>query len=158
VKVAIRLVASLACMTVVGGCAWAAPVVYQFTVTGLTGPLTGVSSTGTFDFDSSNIVPDGANSGPGLLTSLNFTWHGIPYTAATANTGTLSFTPSGIIGNSGALFGINCSASACSLAPQTEGWTFAGLQFVYTIAGGGSYFSGDVSLHQVSPPLPIRDS
>jgi hypothetical protein len=103
----------------------ASPISYQFTVTASTGPLTGVTSVGTFTFDSS-IVPVGGGlvDIAGLLSQLSFTWGGMTFSAATANTGELQFNSSGIV--VGALFGTSCGPSGfgCGVTAGTHDWEF----------------------------------
>src|SRR5437879_4802299 len=92
----------------------ATPITYAFTVTPWNGPLNGVSSTGTFTFDSSVIVAGGGIvDATGLLTGLSFNWNGRSYNATTANTGRLVFDSSGNLNE--ALFGTNCTVGSCSI-------------------------------------------
>jgi hypothetical protein len=62
----------------------ATPVNYTFSVTATSGPLAGTTAPGTFSYDTSSIVPGGFNNNAGVLTALNFTWHGITYNQTTA--------------------------------------------------------------------------
>jgi hypothetical protein len=73
------------------GGAKASLITYDFTVTATSGPLDGTVEKGTFSYDSSSIVPGGVNPNAGLLTSLSFSWDGMAFTQATANTGNLGF-------------------------------------------------------------------
>jgi hypothetical protein len=73
----------------------ASPITFSFSVTATSGPLDGITENGTFTYDSSSIIPGGANDNVGLLTDLNFTWNGITYNQTTANTGFLAFDSSG---------------------------------------------------------------
>ena len=100
--------------------AQAAPITYDFTVTGTSGPLNGTAAHGTFSYDSSSIVPRGANQATGLLTSLSFSWNGISYDQTTANTGDLRFDVSGNLTQ--AQFGSNCSSFGCSLIFGSNSW------------------------------------
>ena len=58
--------------------AQAAPITYDFTVTGTSGPLNGTAAHGTFSYDFSSIVPRGSSQATGLLTSLSFPGMGYP--------------------------------------------------------------------------------
>jgi hypothetical protein len=90
--------------------ATAAPSAYEFTVTGTSGPLAGVTSIGTFSFDPA-IVPEGPGyvNIAGVFESLSFSWDGVNYNEDSANTGTLGFDPDGTVFY--ALFGTNCGPS-----------------------------------------------
>ena len=83
---------------------------YEFTVTGASGPLAGVTSVGTFSFDPA-IVPAGGGyvEIAGLFESLSFSWDGVNYDEDSANTGTLAFNADGTLFL--ALFGTNCGPS-----------------------------------------------
>jgi hypothetical protein len=138
----------------------ASPITYDFTVTGTTGPLSGITATGSFAYDSS-IVPAGGGSvsGTNLLTTLNFTWDGIIYNQTTANTGSLGFDPSGALFN--AEFGTNCTAGGCSTTSGFEQWevsqTVLGSVggFEYGIAGHEGLFVGNARLTKVPEPLTL---
>lgn len=67
---------------------------YDFTATVTSGPLA-PEAVDAFAYDSSSIVPGGANLATGLLTELSFTLNGITYDATTANTGGLVFNSAG---------------------------------------------------------------
>jgi hypothetical protein len=112
---------------------------FDFTVTATTGPLAGATSTGSFSFDTA-IIPTGGGSGnvirDGLLSSLTFTWNGIAYTAATANTHALMFDATGAL--VGALFGNNCNSSGCIIVPGFDDWAVGWL-------GGGTFSSFEYS-------------
>jgi hypothetical protein len=125
----------------------ASPISYDFSVTATTGPLIGNIAFGTFSYDSSSIVPSGTNSSTGLLTALNFTWDGITYTQATANTGTLSFDSGGNL--IGEVFGTNCLAGGCSVTSLHEQWFVGDSNFDYAVPSS-TVFSGTVS---VSPAV-----
>lgn len=103
----------------------ASPISYQFAASANTGPLTGVTSVGTFSFDSS-IVPasGGVVDDANLFSQLSFTWGGMTFSAATANTGELQFNSSGIV--VGALFGTSCGPSGfgCGVTAGTHDWEF----------------------------------
>ena len=66
----VALAAVVAFLLLGASAAKAAPITYDFTVTGTSGPLNGTAAHGTFSYDSSSIVPRGANQATGLLTSL----------------------------------------------------------------------------------------
>ncbi len=101
--------------------------VYQFTVTGLNGPLGGVASVGTFAFDPT-IAPAGGGfvEIAGLFTRLAFSWDGVTYNETTANTGVLGFEADGTLIY--AMFGTNCGPSGfgCGVGndPDAHQWTF----------------------------------
>ena len=112
------------------------PVKYTFTVEATSGPLIGTTSTGFFTYDSS-IVPvtlPGAVLEVGLLTELSFSWDGITYTEASANTGSLIFDATGVL--SSALFGTNCFAGGCNLDIDVKDWVIV----VAPGAGGSGTF------------------
>lgn len=124
----------------VAGTAAATPIIYAFSVTATSGPLNGTTASGNFTFDSSSIpgTLPGSSSATGLLTDLNFTWGGITYTAATANTGSLGFDSAGALNFM--LFGSDCSASSCSLVSGADsfyinGDSFGLISFSYNTAG-----------------------
>jgi hypothetical protein len=103
----------------------ATPITYDFSVTATSGPLIGTTADGSFSFDSGSIMHGGANVATGLLTALSFTWDGISYTAATANTGFLEFDAGGNLIE--AFFGTDCNAGNCHVALQnTEQWALIG--------------------------------
>jgi hypothetical protein len=60
-------------------------VTYDFTVTAISGPLSGDVADGSFTFSSSSI-PAGGGVVPasGLLTDLSFTWDGVPYSLSSS--------------------------------------------------------------------------
>lgn len=95
---------------------------FDFSVTATSGSLSGTSATGSFSFDSS-IIPAGGGEvdNTGLLTSLAFTWDGIVYAAATANTGMLTFDATGAL--VGAIFGNSCHIGGCGTTGGQEQWT-----------------------------------
>ena len=116
----VALAAVVAFLLLGASAAKAAPITYDFTVTGTSGPLNGTAAHGTFSYDSSSIVPRGANQATGLLTSLSFSWNGVSYDQTTANTGDLRFDVSGNLTQ--AQFGSNCSSFGCSLIFGSNSW------------------------------------
>ena len=145
----------------VSGIAVSDPVTYDFTVTADSGPLSGDVATGSFTFNSS-IVPAGGGflNQTGLLTALTFTWNGITYNAATANTGSLGFNSSGTL--SSVLFGDFCNAGSCGSGAGSDTWfvqgSDSGSGFAYSTAsstadfGGTVTFSPDLAAHSVPEP------
>jgi hypothetical protein len=109
----------------------AAPITVDFSVTATSGSLTGAIETGFFTFDSSSIpaVLPGSNGAIGLLTDLDFTWNGIAYTEATANTGFLSFDATGALIDFA--FGNNCGFFFCQVGSGQEEW--------FVTASGANY-------------------
>ncbi len=111
-----------------------APVTYEFTVTAITGPLAGVSSTGTFSFEDT-IVPagGGALGQMGLLSDLSFVWDGLSYDETTANTGRLTFDSTGdLIGFS---IGNQCGNGFCLTGFGPNEW------YVAAIVGADDLFA-----------------
>lgn len=153
-------VAMLAGLAFVAPVAQATPVTYDFTIVfqpfPAYGPLAGTTETGTFTFDSSSIVPSGGNSGPGLLTSLDFTHNGIHYDETTANTGYLSFDSVGNLLGFG--FGNDCPSGNCTFIVGTNDWMagFGGQNFWYTAPGFDTAWPGELSYAFVPyvPPSP----
>ena len=142
------IVAGLGLMA--AGGAKAVPVTVNFTVTATTGPLTGTVAQGTFSYDSSSIVPGGGfNDATGLLTSLSFSWNGVAYTAATANTGFLGFDASGNLTSTG--FGTNCIAGICLLPNPADNAN----EFLAALGGGSPDFFYTVPGHTASTDLFI---
>ena len=85
----------------------AAPVTYDFEVVEENGPLAGTTAIGVFSFEDTIIPPGGGTvEQAGLFTDLDFTWDGVQYTEATANTGVLGFDASGTLVQAG--FGTTC--------------------------------------------------
>src|SRR5581483_5044614 len=86
---------------------------YDFTVTATSGPLDGVSASGSFTYDDVIAPPGG---GPllatGLLSDLSFAWNSIVYDATSANTGGLFFAADGSL--SAFFFGSDCTAGVCA--------------------------------------------
>jgi hypothetical protein len=132
----------------------AIPTTYDFTVNGgASGPLAGVTSSGSFTFDDSIIpVGGGAVVGPGLLIDLVFSWNGFSYTEASANTGTLLFGSNGTL--AAAEFGSGCSASGtCLINSSASTWVVSAATFFY---GDGSNvrFGSVTSLSQRLTSVP----
>jgi len=140
----------------------ASAVHYNFTVTANSGPLSGVTSNGNFSFDSS-IIPGGGGlvSATGLLLSLAFSWNGIAYSAATANTGALGFNPAGNL--SLVLFGTNCGSGLCSVRAGTNQWwlssgptSLSGFAYAASQTAGGIWW-GSAS-YSLAPVVPLPAS
>ena len=133
----------------------ATPINYVFSVTATSGPLSGTTAAGTFSYDSSSIVPGGGfNDNIGLLTALNFTWDGITYNQATANTGSLGFDGFGTL--VGVAFGNDCSPGSCIVFSNRKEWSFSTFftnfipqDFIYARLGGTQVFHGTETLSQV---------
>jgi len=128
---------------------------YDFTVNGgLTGPLAGVTSTGSFTINNSIIPSSGGEVvQKGLLTNLAFTWNGITYSASTANTGFVDFSSSGALDN--AVFGNACGVGCGVQGPNN--W-FVGLfpnrEGVFAYDVDNVVYNGPVGpLQQVSRPI-----
>jgi hypothetical protein len=131
---------------------------YQFTVTGLDGPLAGVTSVGTFAFDPA-IAPQGGGfvEVAGLFTHLAFSWDGVDYNETTANTGTLGFEADGTLIY--ALFGTNCGPSGfgCGVTAGQYQWSFdiyygTGTFYYADSTDPINIFVGTVSLTPLSIP------
>jgi hypothetical protein len=140
--------------------ATAGPSVYQFAVTGITGPLAGVTSVGTFAFDPT-IAPEGGGfvEIAGLFTHLSFSWDGVDYDEDTANTGTLGFEADGTLIY--ALFGTDCGPSGfgCGVGndPNPKQWSFdiyygTGAFYYFSPTDPSDIFVGTVSLTALSSP------
>jgi hypothetical protein len=141
----------------IAGAAHATPINYSFTVTANSGPLSGDTATGTFSYDSSSIVPGGANGSVGLLTSLNFTWNGITYDQTTANTGFLRFDSAGNL--TVVSFGNDCAIFTCGASPNTNDWFVSNPDFVYaTPTGGPANFGGTATLSLIPTVVPEPSS
>jgi hypothetical protein len=157
---AVALVAAALTTLMVAPCARAVPVTYDFTVTGTSGPLSGTVAHGSFSYDSSSVVPGGGHAATGLLTGLSFSWNGVSYTPATANTGGLVFQADGTL--SIALFGTNCTAGDCGVfAPNNANEFLADVfpgfvgAFDYTVPGiTTAFFSGTVTSALAAVPEP----
>ena len=103
------------------GAAEAAIESFDFTVTATTGSLAGTSATGSFSIDSS-IIPAGGGDvlQQGLFTSFAFSWDGIAYTTANADTANLRFDATGAL--TGASFGNNCPPTGCIITFGQDSW------------------------------------
>jgi hypothetical protein len=98
------------------------PLSYDFTWVATTGPLAGMSATGTFEFDSAIVPATGIGvsvDAEGLFTAFEFTWNGVSYDETTVNTGRLVFSNGELIL---ANFGTNCTAGPCMIAPGSDDW------------------------------------
>ena len=148
-------------MCLVGTVAQAAPATYQFSVAVTDGPLAGRSSTGTFTFDSSIIVPNDSVSQTGLFTDVSFVWDGIPWDETTVDSSFLGFNPDGTL--YGALFGTNCGPSGfgCGLNadPLPLSQWFFGISdgvgifdYVSMLKDPNPYYTYEVSMSQVPVP------
>lgn len=139
-------------------------ITYDFSVTATTGPLAGTSSSGSFSFDSS-IIPAGGgeiDQNP-FITALNFTWHGVSYTAATANACQAFFSATG------ALVGISFSGQnfpgGCGVESGHEAWNVEWLQqseffsadfFVFTYAVPG-HFGDEFGTASLTPAAAVPE-
>ena len=130
----------------------AGPITYEFSVTATSGPLVGVTSSGTFTFDRSIIVPGTSIDATGLLTDLDFTWNGIVHNEFSANAGFMVFDAGGELER--ITFGTHCGAALCFVQPFSESW-FADLpgSFSYATASG-EVFSGTGNLSRIAVPEP----
>jgi len=134
------------------------PITVDFTVTGTSGPLSGVMSSGFFTFDDSVIpavIPAwGVNVAQAdLLTDLSFSWNGIAYDETTANTGWLGFDSAGLLEYFG--LGTSCGAGYCNLSSQITGFILGGATFHYstTASAGSATYAGVVGFTtQVTEP------
>jgi len=132
--------------------ATATPISYDFSVTATSGPLNGTTALGSFTYDSSSIVPGGFNFATGLLTDLEFTWNGITYNEATANTGILGFDAGGIL--TSWEFGNNCPGF-CAVVSGNEQWFVTDVGFVYAVPEIPIFlFEGTVLLTPAQVPEP----
>jgi hypothetical protein len=144
--------------------AQATPITYDFTANGgAFGPLSNVTSSGSFTFDSS-IIPLGGGliTGTGLLTGLSFQWNGVSYDQATANTGALEFDSSGVL--NGVDFGTGCNAfGGCTVDSSASDWivsgftpvgTMTGADFLYTVGDGQAYDGFTTLSPAVAVPEP----
>ena len=144
--------------------AQAAIETFNFSVTATTGPLAGTSASGSFSFDSS-VVPAGGGEidATAILTALSFTWHGISYTAATANSCQAFFD------GSGALVGISFSGQnfpgGCGVESGQEGWNIEWLRqsqffssdfFVFTYAEPG-HFGDETGTASITPASVVAE-
>jgi hypothetical protein len=144
----LTMLACIACASAV-----ASPITYDFTSRPAAGRSTASSPRGLHLRQQQHHAGRGERR-DGTLHALHFTWNGISYTAATANTGSLFFDTGGALVS--ALFGTQCVAGSCSGAGGTEGWTVSapGL-FLYTPASTDIGFGGTSTLSlATSPSLP----
>jgi hypothetical protein len=103
-------------------CTFAAPVAvnavtitYDFSATPDAGGSLTATETSTFSFNSSIIAAGGGTlMETNLFTALSFTFNSVPYTAATANTASLTFDASGNL--TGVFFGTDCAPNACGVS------------------------------------------
>jgi PEP-CTERM motif len=131
------------------------PITTTFTVTATTGPLAGITSSGSFVFDSSIIVPGGSDVAAGSLSSLTFTWDGIAYTEATANTGGLVWDSDGTLVS--AVLGNNCGVGFCSIRTASNDWAVSipvGFQYGVPGASGVNAFQGTVTYRTPGQNVP----
>jgi hypothetical protein len=116
------------CLAAISG-ASASTLRYDFAVMITSGPLIGQSYDGSFAFDSGAIIPGGGtNDAADLLTDLDFTFNGVAYDAATANTGWLGFDSSGALTDFS--FGLGCAPGVC-YALNPGAWYAQPANFVY---------------------------
>jgi hypothetical protein len=139
--------------------AMASPITYEFTVVGTTGSMTGVTSTGTFTYDTASVPVSlpGVVDGTALLTDLDFTWDGVAYDETTANTGRLGFDVAGNL--TLAAFGNSCWAGGCSVyasgGPEwAVGWDLTLPGFAYSSKGITGIGNGTVS---TNGPLAVPE-
>ncbi|MFC1772595.1 hypothetical protein ACFL3A_04485 [Pseudomonadota bacterium] len=152
------LMLTLICMLNASG-ARAVLQTYSFDVTATDGPLSGVTTIGTFSFSDAIIPSGGGTVGQlNLFVGLDFTWNGISYDQTMANTGLLSFDAAGNLTE--AVFGTDCFAGGCNLSFPENAWVFIypnGLpwNFAYKTAAttGDDAFFG-VSTGFAAVPLP----
>lgn len=135
----------------------ATPVKYNFTANvtqSNSSVLKGSTVNGSFSYDSSSIIAGANNKAVDLLTALDFTFNGITYNAATANTGRLTFDSSGTLTDF--LFGTNCTAGNCTLV-RTDSFLVSSTRFkVFARTPGNAAGTGTTiySLAPVSVPEP----
>lgn len=128
--------------------AQATSIHYDFTVDVTTGPLSGTTTNGSFSYDSSSITPGAYHVALGLLTALDFTFNGITYTSATANTGWLAFDAAGNLNNFA--FGNSCGAGNCGVTIGTNDWFVSTNLFRYGAPNFGQVGEGSVT-HALAP-------
>lgn len=132
----------------------ASVVTYEFTVTIEAGPLRG-SHIGTFSYNRSSITPLHTNHATDVLTTLNFRLNGITYNARTANTGELTFGPTGnLLLNHGPLFGTDCDPNVCRVFPVVGDWYVDGTIFFYGRSAPSGFGVGNVTYRLVGEPSP----
>jgi hypothetical protein len=127
----------------------ASDVTYDFTVTATSGPLDGQVSSGTFTYDSSVVDPGQDVNGSNLLTDLNFTWEGVSYTAATANTGWLGFDSTGALNSF--CFGNNSFNGGCEVNNFTNQWYVQPSFIQYAEPGYDGFGAGTVTFSLAAP-------
>lgn len=125
---------------------------YDFTATVTSGPLA-PEVVDAFAYDSSSIVPGGANLATGLLTELSFTLNGITYDATTANTGGLVFNSAGDLTE--ALFGSDCRSGLCSTSANQDEWDIFGPQLTYSTLSSPYIWFGTVTYTEVPEPSSL---
>lgn len=140
-----NLILALATVTTLGASdfATADPVTYGFTVVVTTGPGTGLSSSGTFTYDSAIIPVGGGNVlGLNLLTDLAFNWVGTQFDETTANTGGIFFNPDGSLG----FITFGCGfAGGPSCGGFFSPWAVTGGQFLYAVSPSSQLYDGVVT-------------
>jgi hypothetical protein len=126
---------------------------YDFSVTGVTGPDTGVTARGSFTINSDIVVDGGQAEGSDLLSALNFTWDGTTYSAQTMNTGGLDWDANGKL--TLVIFGNHCETAACLLTgPGFVTYAYGSpMPFVYNI-GDSEYLGSATAPVLVSSPVP----
>jgi hypothetical protein len=131
----------------------AAPLTYDFTVTGVTGPDAGVTARGSFTIDSTIVVDGGQAEGSHLLSALDFTWDGETYSAQTMNTGGLDWDANGNF--TLVIFGNHCEAAACLLTgPGLVTYAYGSpMSFVYNV-GDSEYLGRATAPVLVSSSVP----
>ena len=145
IKLSARALCAFGFLALLAASANASPVTYDFTVTATSGPLSGVTATGSFTFDSSLEVPKEFDQTV-PLKSLHFTWNGITYSAATANIGNLLFDSSGALKS--ADFGDHCHGG-CGVAHNTnDWWVNGGNHFLYSTPSYQRVGFGTVTLRR----------
>jgi hypothetical protein len=149
--------AAIACgLLAISGAATSATITYDFTVTGTSGPLSGVTESGYLSYESSIVVPGNEVIGTPLLTDLSFTWNGIAYDETTANTGSLSFDASGAL--EGGVFGNTCPTdSTCTVSPGENEWfiLLGSGTLVYATDGTDTTYRGTVTYEVARVPAPV---
>lgn len=125
---------------------------FQVTIPSGQGPLAPDVINGSFAYDSNSIIPGATNIATGLLTGLDFTLNGIGYTAATANTGWLTFDATGELTSFG--FGDSCAAAGCGVGAGFNQWAATPVQFLYSVLGGNTIWGGGVTFARASVPEP----
>jgi hypothetical protein len=117
------LLAALLATVTIATPARATIIEYGFQVTETSGPFDGQTQSGTFGIDAKYKAPDQMDFAGGLLSNLAFTFDGVTYDAATANTGAIAFDSDGNLSLFN--FGTGCNErGACGLLtePDTISW------------------------------------